>query len=78
MAELSPLSVLLTVMRKRWDANDFDGAAALAKAAAPYLHGKAPAARAFGDVAGVPDEDLEEWSGAGGTESEEADTGQFE
>ena len=78
MAELSPLSVLLTVMRKRWDAKDFDGAVALAKVAAPYLHGKAPVARAFGDVAGVPDEELEEWGGAGGTESEEADTGELE
>ena len=61
MAELSPLSVLLTVMRQRWAAGDLEGAVALAKVAAPYMHGKAPAARPFGDLAAVADDDLEGW-----------------
>ncbi len=35
---LSPLDILLAVMRAKWQEGDADGAAELARAAAPYLH----------------------------------------
>jgi hypothetical protein len=73
MAELSPLYVLLAVMRQRWGAGDLDGAVALARIAAPYLHGKAPVSRPDGDLAEAPDEDLDAWSSGGGADSEAAD-----
>ncbi len=73
MAELSPLFILLTVMRQRWEADDRDGAAALARVAAPYLHGRAAVTRPMGELAGVPDEELDEWSGGGGAAAEGAD-----
>lgn len=34
----SPLEILLAVMRAKWAEGDADGAAQLARAAAPYLH----------------------------------------
>jgi hypothetical protein len=39
-APLLPLDVLLKVMQQKWDASDFEGAAKLARVAAPYLHGR--------------------------------------
>lgn len=66
MEELSPLSILLTVMRQRWKAEDVEGAVALARVAAPYMHGRAAVTRPFGDLAEVPDEELGSWSGDGG------------
>ena len=62
MAEVSPLTVLLTVMRQRWEVDDHDGAVALARLAAPYLHGRAGMSRPSGELAGVPDDELDEWS----------------
>ena len=56
---MSPLELLLKAMRRKWDEEDVDGAVALAKAAAPYLHGRAPSGRAPGDLAGVPDDELD-------------------
>jgi len=35
---LTPLAVLLRLMREKWQSGDRDGAAALARAAAPYMH----------------------------------------
>ena len=73
MAELSPLSVLLTVMRDRWEAGDRDGAVALARLAAPYMHGRAATALPAGELAGVPDEELDSWAaGCGGEEAADA------
>ena len=69
MAEHSPLYVLLTEMRRRWEAKEYDGAVALARLAAPYLHGRAPSVRPAGELAGVPDEELEAWGVGGGEES---------
>ena len=66
MTELTPLCILVTVMRRRWKAGDLDGAVALAKVAAPYLHGKPPPARLGRDIAGVPDDELEEFERSGG------------
>jgi hypothetical protein len=42
---LSPLDVLLTAMRRKWQDGDLDAAAALARAAAPYLHPRHAALR---------------------------------
>ena len=36
----SPLAILLHVMRRKWAEGDHDGAAVLARAAAPYLHAR--------------------------------------
>ncbi len=60
MVEASPLHVMLTVMRRKWREGDEDGAVALAKAVAPYVHPKAAAARACNDLAQVSDDDLDE------------------
>lgn len=75
MAEVLPLFVLLTVMRERWKDGDTDGAVALAKLAAPYMHGRAATARPLGDLAEVPDDELEAWFGFGGAGAAEGDPG---
>ncbi len=61
MSELTPLGVLLHMMRKKWKDEDYDGAVALAKIAAPYLHGRVPASRPRGDLAGATDAELDEF-----------------
>jgi hypothetical protein len=66
MVEPSPLHVLLAVMRRKWRDGDEDGAVALAKAAAPYVHPRAPAARPAPDLAQVSDDELDELDGGGG------------
>ena len=60
MVEASPLHVMLTVMRRKWRDGDEDGAVALAKAVAPYVHPKAAAARPSNDLTQVSDDDLDE------------------
>ena len=55
----TPLHILLSVMRSKWAANDIDGAVALAKVAAPYMHPKVPAARPVSDLSGVSDAALD-------------------
>ena len=59
MSDITPLYILLSVMRKKWKADDLDGAVALAKVAAPYMHPKVPAARPVGDLSGVSDDELD-------------------
>ena len=66
MDDPSPLHVLLLVMRQKWREGDFEGAVALAKIAAPYLHAKVPAARPAADLSGVSDEELEQFERGGG------------
>ncbi len=61
MVEASPLHVMLTAMRRKWRDGDEDGAVALAKVAAPYVHPKAAAARPSNDLAQVSDDDLDEF-----------------
>lgn len=61
MVEASPLHVMLTVMRRKWREGDEDGAVALAKAVAPYVHPKAAAARGLNDLAQVRDDELDEF-----------------
>ena len=66
MVEPSPLHVLLFAMRRKWRDGDEEGAVALAKAAAPYVHPRAPAARPGPDLAQVSDDELDELGGGGG------------
>ena len=58
MAEVLPLFVLLDVMRRRWNEKDYAGAVALARLAAPYVHGRAASVRPLGDLAEMPDDEL--------------------
>ena len=60
--DISPLSLILTIMRERYAAEDYDAAIALAKIAAPYLHPRVPAATPPTDLAAMPDADLEQLS----------------
>ena len=60
MGEFSPLHVLLTAMRRKWRDGDEEGAVALAKAAAPYVHPRAAAARPPSDLAQVSDDELDD------------------
>ena len=73
MGERMPLCVMLEVMRIRMKTLDYDGAVAVAKAAAPYVHGRVLAARVGGGLAGVPDDELEEYGRAGGDSAEAED-----
>ena len=59
MSDVTPLYILLSVMRRKWLADDLDGAVALAKVAAPYMHPKVPAARPIFDLSEVSDEELD-------------------
>jgi hypothetical protein len=66
MVEPSPLHVMLTVMRRKWRDGDEDGAVALAKAVAPYVHPRAPAARQSPELSQVSDDELDELGGGRG------------
>ena len=66
MVEPSPLHVMLTVMRRKWRDGDEDGAVALAKAVAPYVHPRAPVARVSPDLSQVSDDELDEVGGRDG------------
>lgn len=76
MTELTPLHILLSVMRQKWRDGDLDGAVALAKTAAPYLHAKMPASRAAADLAGVSDDELDRFERGGGAGSAGQDPGE--
>lgn len=56
----SPLEILMTVMRDRFDNQDFDGAVAIAKAVAPFVHAKPNARTAPVSLAMLKDEQLVE------------------
>jgi len=53
------LAILLAAMQRKWDDGDYDGAAALARVAAPYLHPRVLAARPSTDLATLADQDLD-------------------
>ena len=57
--DLSPLAFLLRSMRQRYASQDIDGALALARIAAPYLHPRVPAAAPYMELAAIPDADLD-------------------
>lgn len=56
MTGVSPLAVLLAAMRARWQSGDLDGAAALARAAAPYLHPRRTAVPSWPGMSAEPDQ----------------------
>ena len=56
---MTPLAILLEVMLGKWAAGDHDGAVALARAAAPYIHPRIPPARPATDLATITDADLD-------------------
>ena len=60
----SPLDVLLSAMNRRWAEGDEEGAVALAKAAAPYVHPRAQA-RAAAELPEMDDDELDALDGGG-------------
>lgn len=46
-------------MREKYAARDYDGAEALARVAAPYVHPRVPASAPPSDLATMPDADLD-------------------
>lgn len=63
--QISPLDILLTLMRRHWAVGEESEAVALAKLAAPFVHPRAQASRAASDLAGVSDDDLDAAGEAG-------------
>ncbi len=78
MVEASPLHVMLTVMRRKWRDGDEDGAVALAKAVAPYVHPKAAVTRPSNDLAQVSDDDLDELVAQGRAGIADGRAGEFD
>jgi hypothetical protein len=58
---MSPLDVMLTLMRQKWDNGDQEGAAQLAKSAAPYMHGRVPPEAPKRSLTTLSDEELALW-----------------
>lgn len=58
MEHLTPLQVLLALMQRKWDAGDEKEAAALARAAAPYVHSRAVPKRNNPDLSQLTDAEL--------------------
>ena len=61
MAKAKPLDVMLTLMAKHTDSGDDKLALEAAKAAAPYVHGKAVSVRQGVDLSRMPDDELEKY-----------------
>lgn len=64
-SQISPLDILLTLMRRHWAAGEESEAVALAKLAAPFVHARAQASRAPSDLAVASDDDLDAAGEAG-------------
>ena len=58
-SDATPLSLLLILMRARYDSRDYEGAVDLAKIAAPYLHPRVTSSIPAADLATMPDADLD-------------------
>ena len=54
-----PLDVLLRAMRHKWDQGDHDGAAVLARHAAPYVHPRMGTAPAAPELRMISDDELD-------------------
>lgn len=63
---LLPLDVLLKAMRHKWEQGDHDGAAALARHAAPYVHPRMGTVRAAPDLRMISDDELDRLCGPDG------------
>ncbi len=57
---LSPLDILMTIMRHRYAEGDFDGAAIIAKAVAPFVHSKPHGRGTIGTIDTLKDHQLVE------------------
>ncbi len=57
--DLSPLTIILSTMRQKYADGDIDGAVALARIAAPYLHPRVSASIPPSDLAAMTDADLD-------------------
>jgi hypothetical protein len=55
----TPLAIILEAMRSKYAVNDIDGAVALARIAAPYLHPRVRTATPATELAAMPDADLD-------------------
>jgi hypothetical protein len=55
----TPLAIILSTMHRKYAAGDMEGAVALARIAAPYLHAHALSAIPMTDLATMPDADLD-------------------
>jgi hypothetical protein len=70
MKKLTPLQVLLVLMQRKLDAGDEEGAAALARAAAPYVHSRVTSKRNNPDMSQLTDAELTEHGGGRGMAAE--------
>jgi hypothetical protein len=58
---ITPLSVMLTMMRQYWDDRQYDKAVTLARLAAPYMHGRMPPPAPQRSLTNLSDEELAAW-----------------
>ncbi len=58
---MSPLDVMLTLMRQKWAEEKWDDAAQLAKSAAPFVHPRAAAAPPLRPLSMLRDDELGGW-----------------
>ena len=56
----TPLAILLAEMRRKWSAGDKEGAVALARLAAPYLHPRVPPTKPAAELSHLTDADLDQ------------------
>ena len=61
MEQLTPLQVLLALMQRKWDAGDENGAAALARMAAPCVHSRTVPKRNNPDLSQLTDAELDSY-----------------
>ena len=73
MEQLTPLQVLLALMQRKWDAGEEKEAAALARAAAPYVHCRATPKPNNPDLSQLTDAELESYGEGRGMEAEADD-----
>ena len=66
MSSPTPLDILLSEMRRKWDANDKEGAVALARLAAPYLHPRVQPTKPAAEMSKLTDADLDQLCGTDG------------
>ncbi len=70
MEQLTPQQVLLALMQRKWDAGDPEGAAALARMAAPSVHSRATSKRNNPDLSQLTDAELDAYGKGRGMETE--------
>ena len=66
---VSPLDIVLTLMRRNFAEGEKTGLAALAKTAAPFLHGRAQSSRISKHLAEAADDELDFRRPAGGMDA---------